>query len=105
MPVRLLVVCAIGLATRLVAAGFSGTSFDFTRYRLPIAQCIAGGKTLYCDCAYNHTPLYPYAQGSWGPPQASLILPDDHDWVAVQVPDPPPGGPTPLSHAPPSGAP
>jgi glucose-6-phosphate 1-dehydrogenase len=35
------------------------------------------------------TPLYQYPQASWGPAQASLILPDDHDWVEVRVPDPP----------------
>jgi glucose-6-phosphate 1-dehydrogenase len=33
-----------------------------------------------------HTPLYPYPRASWGPPQASLILPDDHDWVDVRLP-------------------
>jgi glucose-6-phosphate 1-dehydrogenase len=32
-----------------------------------------------------HTPLYRYEQGSWGPAQASLILPDDQDWVDVPV--------------------
>ncbi len=34
----------------------------------------------------SHSPLSEYAPGSWGPAQASLILPDDHDWVDVKVP-------------------
>jgi glucose-6-phosphate 1-dehydrogenase len=34
--------------------------------------------------------VYPYPQGSWGPAQASLILPDDHDWVEARVPETPP---------------
>ena len=38
-----------------------------------------------------HTPLYRYDPGTWGPAQASLILPDDHAWVDVQVPEPPAG--------------
>jgi glucose-6-phosphate 1-dehydrogenase len=39
----------------------------------------------------SHTPLYEYEPGTWGPAQASLILPDDHDWVEIKVPDAPVG--------------
>jgi glucose-6-phosphate 1-dehydrogenase len=34
----------------------------------------------------EHQPVVPYERGSWGPPQAALILPDDHDWVDDHLP-------------------
>ncbi len=31
----------------------------------------------------DHGPAFAYDRGTWGPVQASLLLPDDHDWVDV----------------------
>lgn len=53
----------IGLVLRLIALFFVITAPDYVGYRLPIAECITSGKWLYCECAYNHTPLYPYLSG------------------------------------------
>ena len=53
----------IGLSLRLLATLFTSLAPDYVGYRLPIADCIASGKWLYCDCAYNHTPFYPYLSG------------------------------------------
>lgn len=50
----------VGFIIRLIAINFAGTAPDFLGYRLPIAQCLASGSWLYCDCSYNHTPFYPY---------------------------------------------
>lgn len=50
----------LGLAIRLIVICFGAEATDFKFYRLPIAECIASGNWLYCDCVYNHTPFYPY---------------------------------------------
>jgi hypothetical protein len=59
-PTRLYAVFGAGLFARMLAAAASGGSFDYTRHRLPTAGCLDAGGLLYCDCACNHTPLYPY---------------------------------------------
>lgn len=60
IPNKLQKVFWFGLATRLIAICFGAKATDFEFYRLPIAECIASGSWLYCDCVYNHTPFYPY---------------------------------------------
>ena len=64
LPRNLFIIWALGLLLRLVASSIllynPDLSPDYHNYRLPIAECITSGQWLYCDCAYNHTPLYPY---------------------------------------------
>lgn len=60
IPKKLVIIWLAGLVLRLIAINFAGTAPDFVGYRLPIAQCILEQGWLYCDCAYNHTPFYPY---------------------------------------------
>ncbi len=60
IPDKLKKVFWFGLAARLTAICFGGEATDFVFFRLPIAECIASGSLLYCDCVYNHTPFYPY---------------------------------------------
>lgn len=60
LPNKLKKVFWFGLAARLIAICLGWKAADFVFYRLPIAECIALGNWLYCDCAYNHTPFYPY---------------------------------------------
>lgn len=59
-PTRLYAVLGVGLFARIVAAASSSGAFDYSRHRLPTASCLDAGGLLYCDCACNHTPLYPY---------------------------------------------
>jgi uncharacterized membrane protein len=61
LPTRLYAVFGIGLFARVVAGAASGGAYDYWKHRLPTASCLDGGGLLYCDCACNHTPLYPYA--------------------------------------------
>jgi hypothetical protein len=53
----------VGFLARFISSFFALVAPDYVYYRLPIAQCISSGQTLYCDCNYNHTPLYPYLSG------------------------------------------
>lgn len=59
------------------AAFFPEVVVDFTYYRLPIAQCILDEGWLYCDCKYNHTPMYPYISA------AMLWLSGGHEFLQV----------------------
>lgn len=63
IPKKLQNIFWLGLAARLVGICFGAKATDFEFYRLPIAECIASGSWLYCDCVYNHTPFYPYLSG------------------------------------------
>ncbi len=60
LPKKIFWFWGTGLLLRLIAIGFAGSAPDFVGYRLPIAECLNSGSWLYCECAYNHTPFYPY---------------------------------------------
>ena len=60
IPTRLYAVFGFGLLARIVAGAASGGAYDYYTHRLPTARCLDAGGLLYCDCACNHTPVYPY---------------------------------------------
>ena len=64
IPKALIYFWISGLMLRLIginlASIFPVLVPDFVFYRLPIAECLLSKNILYCDCTYNHTPLYPY---------------------------------------------
>ncbi len=79
LPKQVRNIWLIGLILRLIGTLFTSLAPDYIGYRLPIAECISSGQWLYCDCAYNHTPFYPYLSGllnllSFGQPLLQSVL-------------------------------
>ncbi|MCE7736386.1 MAG: glycosyltransferase family 39 protein [Candidatus Heimdallarchaeota archaeon] len=50
----------LGFIIRLMIAPWLTTTYDYTEFRIPIAQGLYNGGALYNDVNYNHMPIYPY---------------------------------------------
>ncbi len=119
----------LGLNTKKPGAGMSGEAADLVLHRQDwdgmapydrlLGDALAGDATLFAredaveeawrivDPILGQTaPVYAYAAGTWGPPEADALLGPDGPWVAVQ-PDlseygsgpPPPSLPAPHGSA------
>ncbi|MCK5560362.1 MAG: glycosyltransferase family 39 protein [Thermoplasmata archaeon] len=56
----LIIIWLLGFLLRVYFSSTSFHTFDFIKYRLPLAQLLSDGKILYRDVAYDHYPIFPY---------------------------------------------
>jgi len=56
----LIIIWFFGFFLRVLFASTSFHTYDYIRFRLPLAQLLSEGNILYRDVRYDHYPVFPY---------------------------------------------